>query len=73
MTAICVVMMVVISFFTRPVPLEMLGALTWKTINKPRYREGLRSGEYVVSADLKMEEAVIKGSDCSFQHLFLLT
>ena len=63
MTAICVLMMVVISLFTRPVPLEMLGALTWKTINKPRYREGLGSGEYVVSADLKMEEANIKGID----------
>ena len=59
-TAICVAMMVIISFFTQPVPLEMLGALTWKTINKPRYREGVTSEEYIVSADLKLEEANIK-------------
>lgn len=53
--------MVVISLFTRPVPLEMLGALTWKTLNKPRFRESNRSAEYVVSANMDMDEARVKG------------
>jgi len=52
--------MCVLSVFTRPVPLDLLGALTWKTINKPRFREGARSGEYVVSADLKLDDVKIK-------------
>lgn len=30
----CVLLMTVISFFTKPVPLDELGALTWPTINK---------------------------------------
>jgi len=56
----CSALMVVISLFTRPVPLEMLGALTWKTLNKPRFRESNRSAEYVVSADMDMDEARVK-------------
>ena len=48
-----------LSLFTRPVPLDLLGALTWKTINKPRYKEGSKSAEYVVNADMKLDEVKI--------------
>ena len=51
--------MVTLSFFTSPVPLEDLGALTWPTINKPRFREGKSSAEYVVTVDLKADEAQV--------------
>ena len=51
--------MVTITFFTTPVPLEYLGALTWPTINQPRYREENDFPEYVVSATLKLEEAQV--------------
>ncbi|XP_057296485.1 sodium/mannose cotransporter SLC5A10-like [Hydractinia symbiolongicarpus] len=57
---VCIIIMVTISLFTRQVPLEMLGALTWKTINRPRYREGKRSAEYVVTADVALGEVKIK-------------
>ena len=53
--------MVTISFFTRPVPLELLGALTWQTIDRPRYRESAKSAEYVVSADVRMEKVKVEG------------
>lgn len=56
MFAACIVLMCVLSLFTRPVPLDLLGALTWKTINKPRFREGKKSAEYIVTADIKQEE-----------------
>ena len=58
----CIVIMCVISIFTRPVPLDLLGALTWKTINKPRFREGPKSAEYVVSSDMKMEKVKFDSS-----------
>ena len=41
--------MVVISFFTPAVPVEALGALTWPTLNKPRYRGSRPTAEYVVN------------------------
>ena len=41
--------MIVLSFFTPPVPIEELGALTWPTINNPRYRGGKVKAEYTVS------------------------
>ena len=44
--------MVVLSLFTKAVPLEALGALTWPTLNKPRYRGGKSTAEYVVNADI---------------------
>ena len=47
--------MIVISLFTKPVPLEDLGALTWPTINKPRYRSGRATAEYVVHAEDPLE------------------
>ena len=66
MFAACIVIMCVLSLFTRPVPLDLLGALTWKTINKPRFKEGMKSAEYTVSADLKLDDVRISSK-------FLLT
>ena len=34
---ICVVTMCVVSLFTEPVPIRMLGRLTWKTLDAPKY------------------------------------
>lgn len=65
---VCIVIMCVITFFTRPVPLDLLGALTWKTLNKPRFRESAKSAEYVVSADMKLEDVKFDNG-MNFLHL----
>ena len=36
---VCTVIMCTVSLFTKPVPLHMLGGLTWKTIDEPRYKD----------------------------------
>ena len=51
----CIVLMVTISLFTSPVPLDALGALTWPTLNNPRYRGSGATAEYVVNADSNIE------------------
>ena len=51
----CIFLMVLISFFTTPVPLDALGALTWPTINNPRYRGGKSKAEYVVNSGDHLE------------------
>ncbi|XP_066930269.1 sodium/mannose cotransporter SLC5A10-like [Clytia hemisphaerica] len=63
MFAACIIIMCVLSLFTRPVPLDLLGALTWKTINKPRFKEGMKSAEHTVSADLKLDDVRISTSN----------
>eukprot|EP00794_Sanderia_malayensis_P006218 gene6218-6934_t len=47
--ASCMVLMIFLSFFTPSVSIEDLGALTWPTINNPRYRSGRSKAEYTVS------------------------
>ena len=54
--------MVVISLFTRPVPLDALGALTWPTLNHPRYRGGGATAEYVVNAESGFEMSNAHGA-----------
>ena len=51
----CIVLMVTISLFTSPVPLDALGALTLPTLNNPRYRGSGATAEYVVNADSNIE------------------
>ena len=66
MFAACIVIMCILSLFTRPVPLDLLGALTWKTINKPRFREGATSAEYVVSANVRSDDVQITSMYLAF-------
>lgn len=58
----CVIIMITISLFTKPVPLDALGALTWPTLNHPRYRGGRSSAEYVVNAETGFEMSNAHGA-----------
>ena len=58
----CAVVMVLVSLFTTPVPLDALGALTWPTLNKPRYRGGGATAEYVVNPEGGIEMTNAYGS-----------
>ena len=62
----CIVIMIIVSKFTRPVPLEKLGALTWKTINHPRYYDN--SEHDSKETDFQMSESSF--SKFTFTFLF---
>ncbi|XP_012560407.2 sodium/mannose cotransporter SLC5A10 isoform X1 [Hydra vulgaris] len=58
----CIIIMMLTSLFTRPVPLEKLGALTWKTINKPRYYDSPQEIAKVIDMGVEMGESSIHTS-----------
>ena len=53
-----ITVMCVVSLFTRPVPIEMLGRLTWKTIDEPKYVVSEEEKVHTDRDNFKMESII---------------